>query len=274
MPKIFINALTEILQRQTPFVISDTLNRHSSQTARLPHSHNSWELAVYNDGKVQLNPPKVLHDNPADVQLAIEIDLLKISCVDYVSGTMRIWRIPNELFYCHLAPELLTMLMQVYPAQQISQQLFAAMITSLIQVMKNISSADEEYSGDEIVQRLVNFLHTHCSQLDLSLELLSEIFNLSPQYMNRLLRKNGYPPVHTLLMDIRLAKALELLETGNCLVKDVVRLSGWRTASYFSSCFARRYGTTPQAYLTRLKKEKNLKNQMEHLKKNFKSLSL
>jgi AraC-like DNA-binding protein len=204
---------------------------------------------MFSDEKIQLNPPKVLHDSPPDVILAIEIDMLKISCRDYASGEVRTWGIPAD--QCHYAPDLLTMLMRVYPAQPLSKELFLSIIASLIYVMKSLSRSDQEHSPQNSVEQLVNFLRQHYFNQELSLEGIAEIFNLSPQYMNRILQKSGLPSIHALLKDIRLEEAARLLASGEYKVKDVARLTGWRSAAYFRSCFVQKFHMTPQAYLNR-----------------------
>ena len=136
MPKTFISALTSVLHDQVQFTVADALNDSQRAAALIPHSHNGWELLMFRDGKIQLNPPKVLHDSPPDVILSMEIDMLKISCRDYASAEVRTWGIPAD--QCHYAPELLTMLMRVYPAQPLSKELFLSIIASLIYFMKSL----------------------------------------------------------------------------------------------------------------------------------------
>ena len=96
MPKTFISALTSVLHDQVQFTVADALNDSQRAAALIPHSHNGWELLMFSDEKIQLNPPKVLHDSPPDVILSIEIDMLKISCRDYASGEVRTWGIPAD----------------------------------------------------------------------------------------------------------------------------------------------------------------------------------
>ena len=249
MPKIFISALTSVLHDQVQFSVADALNSYQCAAALIPHSHNRWELLMFRDGKIQLNPPNVVHDSQPDVVLAIEIDMLRISCRDNASGEVCSYLVPPD--QCHLAPDLLTMLMQIYPSQPLSKQLFSSVIASLIHVMKNLSRSQEEHSPQNTVEQLVNFLQQHYSRQELSLESIAEIFSLSPQYMNRILKKSGLPSVHVLLKDIRLKEAGRLLDTGEYKVKDVARLTGWRSAAYFRSCFVRKFHLTPQAYLNR-----------------------
>ena len=249
MPKTVISALTSLLHNQSQFVIADALNSHQCAAAVIPHSHNCWELLIFQDGKVQFNPPKTIHDSPKNVAFAIETDMLKISCRDCLNSQFHRWKVPGD--QPHFAPELLVMLQRVYPAQPISGELFSGIIASLIHVMKNLSRQQEEKTSQNAVEHLEHFLHTHYRQPELSLESIAELFNMSPQYMNRILRKHGFPPLHTLLKDIRLKKAKELLDSGNYRIKDAARLAGWRSADYFRSCFVQKFNMTPQAYLNK-----------------------
>jgi AraC-like DNA-binding protein/ligand-binding sensor domain-containing protein len=52
-----------------------------------------------------------------------------------------------------------------------------------------------------------------------------------------------------LMSGIRLDMARHLLESGNCSIDEAAEKTGFNSRSYFSSCFKKRFGRTPKAFL-------------------------
>lgn len=55
---------------------------------------------------------------------------------------------------------------------------------------------------------------------------------------------------------VRLKRAVQLLEKSNYSVKEVMYMTGFNTASYFSKCFKRQFGIVPSEYVNQKKKDK------------------
>ncbi|WP_187270921.1 hybrid sensor histidine kinase/response regulator transcription factor [Neolewinella aurantiaca] len=55
---------------------------------------------------------------------------------------------------------------------------------------------------------------------------------------------------------VRLKRAVQLLENSNYSVKEVMYMTGFNTASYFSKCFKRQFGIVPSEYVSRNKQSK------------------
>jgi CheY-like chemotaxis protein len=53
---------------------------------------------------------------------------------------------------------------------------------------------------------------------------------------------------------VRLKRAVQLLENSNYSVKEVMYMTGFNTASYFSKCFKRQFGIVPSEYVGQKKK--------------------
>jgi len=57
---------------------------------------------------------------------------------------------------------------------------------------------------------------------------------------------------------VRLKRAVQLLENSNYSVKEVMYMTGFNTASYFSKCFKRQFGIVPSEYVNQNKKNKGI----------------
>ncbi|MFK8162130.1 MAG: two-component regulator propeller domain-containing protein [Lewinella sp.] len=58
---------------------------------------------------------------------------------------------------------------------------------------------------------------------------------------------------------VRLKRAVQLLENSNYSVKEVMYMTGFNTASYFSKCFKRQFGIVPSEYVRQEKRARSQK---------------
>lgn len=261
--KSFADILTSLLTKRLSLVLPKPLNPKQALEATFPHIHTSWEIIVLDNDVIYVTPPGVAHDSLGEkMRCSIEIDLRKISFRLYKEGSFHTWQIPDKLTHFHLAPELLTMLNRLYPTQPISEHLFSSTLASLLLVAQKLSSLPEVISPQITAEQVISYLQHHYYQMELSLDTMSDIFGISPQYLNRILRNNGFSPLCTALAEIRLAKAKELLDNGNYRIRDVARMTGWRSPSYFSSRFRLKYKLSPKHFQTRVGKKKSQKHRV------------
>ena len=54
---------------------------------------------------------------------------------------------------------------------------------------------------------------------------------------------------------IRLKRAVQLLEKSDYTIKEIMFMTGFNTASYFSKCFKKLYGVVPSEYVREQKKD-------------------
>lgn len=58
------------------------------------------------------------------------------------------------------------------------------------------------------------------------------------------------------IRNIRLKRAIQLFETSNLSVKEIMYMTGFNTASYFAKCFKKQFGVVPSEYVKKLDQEK------------------
>ena len=91
------------------------------------------------------------------------------------------------------------------------------------------------------------YLHEHVSE-QISLASLARLVGLSPFHLVRAFQREVGTPPHRYLVDLRMARAKELLGGSELAVTDVCRMVGFTTLSHFGSTFRRRVGMSPTGY--------------------------
>ncbi|MEM9679805.1 MAG: helix-turn-helix transcriptional regulator [Bacteroidota bacterium] len=57
---------------------------------------------------------------------------------------------------------------------------------------------------------------------------------------------------------VRLKRAVQLLEKSDYTIKEIMYMTGFNTASYFSQCFKKQFGMVPSEYLRQKKQTAEL----------------
>ena len=236
--------LRSMLDARPDFALSDTPNAAVREAMHHPHIHARWELRYDSRGMVLLTPPGVIHPADSHPQWSVEFDLRRILARVHGRDFYHTCEIPEELVPRHHAPELCSMIADVYPEQPLSRLLFHSMLASLDSVIRKLGERPDLPVSGETAERLHSYLQLHYEQRDLSLTKISEIFGMSPQYLNRCFKKTFGVSMHARLAEIRLVHAHRMLAEG-FPVRDAARLSGWSSPFYFCDRFRRRFGIVP-----------------------------
>lgn len=113
------------------------------------------------------------------------------------------------------------------------EDLLSAMESSRLSMGKLISSQAEEY------------LRGNYHQEDLSLEQLCMHLHISASYFSLIFKRETRKTFHQYLTELRMDKALELLNRGDIKVSEIARQVGLPDPSYFSYCFKKHFGYAP-----------------------------
>lgn len=103
----------------------------------------------------------------------------------------------------------------------------------------------ESVNKKYVVEQIVSYFEDHYSE-KVSLDLIAENMYLSPFYVSKIFKsETGEAPIRHLI-NIRLEKAKELLESGwNGSIQEVAAKVGYDDAYHFSKLFKKRYGVSP-----------------------------
>jgi len=106
-----------------------------------------------------------------------------------------------------------------------------------------------ESSG--VVERIIAFIDTHYMHSDLSLNYLAGEFKMSVSYLSRLFKEHTEGNFIDYLMDIRIARAKEMLAASDMLIRDVSEAVGYSNANSFVRIFKKSTGLTPGEFRER-----------------------
>lgn len=103
-------------------------------------------------------------------------------------------------------------------------------------------------------QRLVKYMrHMARTHYDhpLSIKTFAAEINASPNYLSTLFKQEKGVSFVEYLTNIRIKRALELLDDSNMKVNDIARLVGYEDPNYFTRVFRKQHGMTPSEYRER-----------------------
>lgn len=98
-----------------------------------------------------------------------------------------------------------------------------------------------------LTKEAVYFIHAHYME-ELSLSDIAEYVNVVPTYLSSVFRRETGQTVNNYLVALRMRKAQELLSATNLKVAEVAQAVGIRNTPYFSACFKKEVGLSPNDY--------------------------
>ena len=105
----------------------------------------------------------------------------------------------------------------------------------------------KERSGKAVIDEALEVMKREYASPDLTQTQLAERFGLNPAYFSRLFRKETGEKFISVMTDLRMTKAKELLDQGKS-PEEAASLCGYSSRQYFSEAFRNRFGISIQAY--------------------------
>ncbi|MBE6769850.1 MAG: helix-turn-helix transcriptional regulator [Ruminococcaceae bacterium] len=107
---------------------------------------------------------------------------------------------------------------------------------------------------ESFAQTIMTYLSEHLSDR-VTLDDLSRLIHLEKSYLLRLFRnQTGKTPIEALI-EMRLAKASDLITSTDLNVYEIAAHCGYTTASFFITAYKKHYGITPEAHRQMLRKK-------------------
>ena len=110
--------------------------------------------------------------------------------------------------------------------------------------------------GNLLCQRALDVLDQHYMEADLSLVSLSGMLDVSPNHLSACIKKCTGETFINILIRKRMEAARELLSTSSLRVQVISQRCGYTDQHYFSYCFKKYCGESPNAMRRRLDQEK------------------
>lgn len=122
--------------------------------------------------------------------------------------------------------------------------LFTAFFIDFVQSQKR----DKEERNDILADTIKEYIKENYMDTELSLQGISSMLKMSPNYVGQLFKKSESISVADYLNEIRLYHAQQLLTHKSYSVNEVMERVGYANQSYFFRLFKKKFGTTPKSY--------------------------
>ena len=153
----------------------------------------------------------------------------------------------NRYAYCKNAfflEKALKEMIDRYEKKQLYYQLEndAGLVLILTEFVRCLAVRRTNYFDADAV---ADYLQSHYNE-EITNKKIAEIFNFHPNYMSSEFKRIFGKPLHRYLLELRITKAIGLLETGRYSVEAVAEAVGFSDANYFSRYFKKITGKTPK----------------------------
>lgn len=130
-----------------------------------------------------------------------------------------------------------------------SSFLSAKMHQLLVTIARRLSLFNEHDGSaqKDTIHEIIQYIHNHYN-CPLKNSVIGEVFNYHPNYINNLITKYTGRSLHQYLIDIRINKAIGLLETTDKKIHEISLEVGFSDAPHFSRTFRKFTGKSPSDY--------------------------
>lgn len=106
----------------------------------------------------------------------------------------------------------------------------------------------KENVDDKFIRRVVNIIEANISNVDLSVEMISNEIGMSPTHLYRKLKLLTHFSAKEIIKKYRIKKASLLLKNKEGNISEIMCEVGFSNVSYFAKCFKSEFGVTPKEY--------------------------
>jgi YesN/AraC family two-component response regulator len=150
----------------------------------------------------------------------------------------------DEYVYKPFHPRLLKLKVdKIIEARELLKQQFTKN-TSFVAREMTVTSADERF-----LQKAIDFVKENLSDVDLNIEKMSSILNISRVHLYRKLKALTNQNPTEFVRTIRLKQAAYLLTQGKLNVSEIAYLVGFNSHQYFTNSFQKYFGMSPTEFI-------------------------
>ena len=101
-----------------------------------------------------------------------------------------------------------------------------------------------EIESNDKVEQVLDYIHANFDK-PITNKDISNAFSFHPNYINELVRKNTGVSLHKYLLQVRIARAIDLIEKSDNSISEIAETCGFQNLYYFSRYFKKAIGMSP-----------------------------
>ena len=114
--------------------------------------------------------------------------------------------------------------------------------------MNEVMKRRRDNTARQVIEEAKRYIQEHYTDPDLSVEMICRQLHMSPAYFSTMFRKETGTTYVAYLTEVRLNKAVELLNETNDKTYVIARKVGYQEQNYFSYVFKKKYGVSPTRF--------------------------
>jgi signal transduction histidine kinase/ligand-binding sensor domain-containing protein/CheY-like chemotaxis protein len=118
--------------------------------------------------------------------------------------------------------------------------------TTLNPVEITVTSTDERF-----LKQAIEIVEKHMMNTDFNVEMMVKEMGHSRSNLYLKFKELTGLSSSEFIRNIRLKRAIQLFESSDLSVKEIMYMTGFNTASYFAKCFKKQYGVKPSEYISK-----------------------
>ncbi len=142
--------------------------------------------------------------------------------------------------------QLSAMLLDIWSSADLAE-LEEQMTAYLGDILRHIAQTNENALVGELINQIQSYIQVHFAE-NLTLNVLSERFYVSPSYLSRLFKKKTGTNFIDYLTHLRVEKAKDYLTQTSRKIYHISEMIGYENPRYFAKLFKEETGCTPQEY--------------------------
>ncbi len=125
---------------------------------------------------------------------------------------------------------------------------FAAWVIGVASRMHEALNRERDNTMKQVILDAKQYIHEHYKNPDLSVEMICRQLHMSPAYFSTMFKKETGQTYINYLTEVRLNKAVELLNSTDDKTYVIAQKVGYQEQNYFSYVFKKKYGVSPTKF--------------------------
>ncbi len=125
---------------------------------------------------------------------------------------------------------------------------FTRWLTQIACLMNETISCRRSNTTRQVIEEAKKYIQEHYQEPDLSVDMICRQLSMSPAYFSTMFRKETGKTCVAYLTDVRLNRAVELLNQTNDKTYMIAQKVGYQEQNYFSYVFKKKFGVSPTKF--------------------------